>query len=123
MRISDWSSDVCSSDLLAQELSDHHIFSFSSGSTSNRSPTKPTSATWIIRASSSLLMATIALLPFMPAKCWIAPEMPTDTTTFSVATPFSFRQIARSDEHTSELQSLMRNSYAVFGLQKKKTYN
>src|SRR3546814_3321916 len=28
---------------------------------------------------------------------------------------------ARSEEHTSELQSLMRNSYAVFCLQKKKT--
>src|SRR3546814_2889302 len=30
------------------------------------------------------------------------------------------RQIGRSDEHTSELQSLMRNSYAVFCLKKKK---
>src|SRR3546814_6594774 len=28
--------------------------------------------------------------------------------------------VARSEEHTSELQSLMRNSYAVFCLQKKK---
>src|SRR3546814_2844857 len=28
----------------------------------------------------------------------------------------------RSEEHTSELQSLMRISYAVFCLQKKKTY-
>src|SRR3546814_8437195 len=28
----------------------------------------------------------------------------------------------RSEEHTSELQSLMRNSYAVFCLQKKKTH-
>src|SRR3546814_7635194 len=28
---------------------------------------------------------------------------------------------ARSEEHTSELQSLMRNSYAVFCLKKKKT--
>src|SRR3546814_6025164 len=28
----------------------------------------------------------------------------------------------RSEEHTSELQSLMRNSYAVFCLKKKKTY-
>src|SRR3546814_5440222 len=27
----------------------------------------------------------------------------------------------RSEEHTSELQSLMRNSYAVFGLKKKTT--
>src|SRR3546814_4587978 len=32
------------------------------------------------------------------------------------------RQAARSEEHTSELQSLMRISYAVFGL-KKKTSN
>src|SRR3546814_10165808 len=29
---------------------------------------------------------------------------------------------ARSEEHTSELQSLMRNSYAVFCLKKKKKY-
>src|SRR3546814_5982237 len=28
----------------------------------------------------------------------------------------------RSEEHTSELQSLMRNSYAVFCLKKKKTH-
>src|SRR3546814_10606195 len=31
--------------------------------------------------------------------------------------------IPRSEEHTSELQSLMRNSYAVFCLKKKKTAN
>src|SRR3546814_7943769 len=30
---------------------------------------------------------------------------------------------ARSEEHTSELQSLMRTSYAVFCLKKKKQYN
>src|SRR3546814_4760312 len=29
---------------------------------------------------------------------------------------------ARSEEHTSELQSLIRNSYAVFCLKKKNTY-
>src|SRR3546814_5033418 len=32
----------------------------------------------------------------------------------------SFRAIARSEEHTSELQSLMRSSYPVFCLNKKK---
>src|SRR3546814_2699496 len=33
------------------------------------------------------------------------------------------KRLARSEEHTSELQSLMRNSYAVFCLKKKtKTY-
>src|SRR3546814_4268901 len=31
------------------------------------------------------------------------------------------RGLLRSEEHTSELQSLMRNSYAVFCLKKKKT--
>src|SRR3546814_6963118 len=48
----------------------------------------------------------------------------------SVAYPFRKRPcnararkkgaLVRSEEHTSELQSLMRNSYAVFCLQKKK---
>src|SRR3546814_1035660 len=33
------------------------------------------------------------------------------------------RAAARSEEHTSELQSLMRISYAVFCLKKKKNYN
>src|SRR3546814_6816352 len=31
--------------------------------------------------------------------------------------------VARSEEHTSELQSLMRTSYAVFCLKKKNTHN
>src|SRR3546814_7459129 len=31
-------------------------------------------------------------------------------------------RVIRSEEHTSELQSLMRNSYAVFCLKKKKKY-
>src|SRR3546814_1986725 len=34
--------------------------------------------------------------------------------------PLKDRQEARSEEHTSELQSLMRTSYAVFCLKKKK---
>src|SRR3546814_2666262 len=35
--------------------------------------------------------------------------------------PGDERRLARSEEHTSELQSLMRISYAVFCLKKKKT--
>src|SRR3546814_9916322 len=35
------------------------------------------------------------------------------------AKPFSLREAERSEEHTSELQSLMRISYAVFCLKKK----
>src|SRR3546814_7126696 len=36
---------------------------------------------------------------------------------------FMHRHMVRSEEHTSELQSLMRISYAVFCLQKKKSQN
>src|SRR4051794_10289056 len=54
----------------------HHNFSVSSGTSLNKSPTRPRSATWKIGASSSLLMATISLESFMPARCWIAPDMP-----------------------------------------------
>src|SRR3546814_11735121 len=46
---------------------------------------------------------------------WIAEE-PAPIT----ATLFPVRSRSRSEEHTSELQSLMRISYAVFCLKKKK---
>src|SRR3546814_2173332 len=39
------------------------------------------------------------------------------------ATIFDTAPGARSEEHTSELQSLMRNSYAVFCLKQKKQHN
>src|SRR3546814_2765202 len=39
----------------------------------------------------------------------------------SVACPWTLGSIPRSEEHTSELQSLMRISYAVSCLKKKKT--
>src|SRR3546814_5409730 len=46
-----------------------------------------------------------------------------DGTTHETAIAWSERRVeaARSEEHTSELQSLMRISYAVFCLNKKKT--
>src|SRR3546814_4616503 len=34
--------------------------------------------------------------------------------------PYGMKRLERSEEHTSELQSLMRTSYAVFCLKKKK---
>src|SRR3546814_9005207 len=42
------------------------------------------------------------------------------TSGFTAPTPVTV-QTARSEEHTSELQSLMRTSYAVFCLKKKTT--
>ena len=48
----------------------------SCGTTLNRSPTTPKSARSKIGASASLLTATIVFDVCMPARCWIAPEMP-----------------------------------------------
>src|SRR3546814_3636036 len=64
-------------------------------------------------------------------KAGLRPGMMTSSTTRSGEAPSeraasssfgsSFSVAARSEEHTSELQSLMRISYAVFCLKKKKT--
>ncbi len=48
----------------------------SSGTTWNRSPTMPKWATSKMGACGSELMATMMSEPFMPARCWMAPEMP-----------------------------------------------
>src|SRR3546814_9952188 len=57
-----------------------------------------------------------------------SPTQPTVSSTCMNPAPQRFckttvsdEPIAKSEEHTSELQSLMRNSYAVFCLKKKKT--
>src|SRR5262249_27537453 len=52
------------------------ISSRSCGTTLNRSPTTPKSASSKIGASGSLFTAIIVLDVCMPARCWIAPEMP-----------------------------------------------
>src|SRR3546814_8311106 len=63
--------------------------------------------------------ATIARL-----KPWVAASFrrssPLGTGRISPDRPTSPNAIVRSEEHTSELQSLMRISYAVFCLKKKK---
>src|SRR3546814_2189297 len=87
MRISDWSSDVCSSDLLL----DHRI--------DGR-----------------------GVLPAAGAVEWMAQFVTAAWPGWHVVEMRDVRQM-RSEEHTSELQSLMRISYAVFCLKKKNTNN
>src|SRR3546814_4481160 len=88
MRISDWSSDVCSSDLAAE----------AKYLRTGWSPLKQVGAPQ--RYATPLHCSSL--------KCGIAADQ-----FFSLST-------SRSEEHTSELQSLMRISYAVFCLKKKK---
>src|SRR3546814_4591531 len=53
--------------------------------------------------------------------CMIAPRStPAAKRSWSQPTRSEWADVARSEEHTSELQSLMRISYAVFCLKKKK---
>src|SRR3546814_9317974 len=92
MRISDWSSDVCSSDLIATEM---------------------------VRAVPAEVLNS-KILPLIPAGRLGEPEEIARCVVFLAAEEAGFITGAtRSEEHTSELQSLMRISYAVFCLKKK----
>src|SRR3546814_7809381 len=98
MRISDWSSDVCSSDLTCERFrsSRHTSMPETFGSITSSSTTSGRTASNISSAASPSL-----------ATCTRKPSRDSPT-------------VRRSEEHTSELQSLMRISYAVFCLKKKK---
>src|SRR3546814_1299344 len=99
MRISDWSSDVCSSDL--RPLRRQHDL----GGRDRDHPDHP-----VVSALRHDLPARLAredLLLRARLRLPADPDRHLD----------AYR---RSEEHTSELQSLMRISYAVFCLKKKK---
>src|SRR3546814_3951746 len=123
MRISDWSSDVCSSDLSVLLLVPAALSRHGAGA-------KPR----VARAGSPLprgarrLAARIFLHPTgasMAPRAVVAPSFSRGhhhACTFFRETAVSHRRMPRphrSEEHTSELQSLMRNSYSVFCLKKK----
>src|SRR3546814_3753921 len=95
MRISDWSSDVCSSDLPRFSATPEHI----------------APGCILTRCRCGCRPGTCSRDP-MP---W--PLIGSSIGSFQRSRPG--RMQARSEEHTSELQSLMRISYAVFCLKKK----
>src|SRR3546814_1494595 len=115
MRISDWSSDVCSSDL-AQPA--YTLFPFPCERIAMK--------TQIIAARTGKVLFT-AIASVLLAGSAIAgpsPQAGSFNVTANVVASCkvtSTTDIARSEEHTSELQSLMRISYAVFCFKKKKT--
>src|SRR3546814_2292154 len=94
MRISDWSSDVCSSDLVPEEIAEQ-----SQAHDTDEAAPKPKRAPRARRAPKSEAVADES-----------------HTMDAAILPPSISR---RSEEHTSELQSLMRISYAVFCLKKK----
>src|SRR3546814_7017670 len=137
MRISDWSSDVCSSDLNGAQFRQHlghgrpdtgsraHIarvlpqlcdflfeMHFQLAPTENQTPNAAQQCLmhfcWLTRLISVRVTRKIGHNAF-PAYFFINPQ--------------SGKIIIRSEEHPSELQSLMRISYAVFCLKKKQPHH
>src|SRR3546814_9480552 len=121
MRISDWSSDVCSSDLRCRRQRRGRL----------QPGLQPAVRVHLVRH----LPAAAAGQPPRPGdhrrreevrRIIAVTRLTADRKEFRVQSPkpMSCRPwfaaiLVRSEEHTSELQSLMRNSYAVFCLKKK----
>src|SRR3546814_6075487 len=115
MRISDWSSDVCSSDLTSREdFAEGHVvdrivgygIAWHEGQLFG----------WVNQLIGVLTAIGLIVMAVSGFILWRR-RKPDD----ALGAPPPARVPARSEEHTSELQSLMRNSYAVFCLKKKKT--
>src|SRR3546814_5128046 len=127
MRISDWSSDVCSSDLsrtagiiesLKQDGAEAETLAraglpldayFSAAKLAWIVAHNDEAQRLLARGKLRLGTTDAFFLDRLTGRCV------TDITTAS--------RTSRSEGHTSELQSLMRTSYAVFCLQKKKQQN
>src|SRR3546814_1532221 len=115
MRISDWSSDVCSSDLTVKNT-------LASNASSSVEITGRARSHASARGGKGRKMSAATITcPRRQGAClqsalpaWLRREP---------AGPGAAAARPRSEEHTSELQSLMRISYAVFCLKKKKQHN
>src|SRR3546814_4105775 len=115
MRISDWSSDVCSSDLPVAVLFQDFQVRCRMHRLTSPACDLPEFRRRLAMAKAGFFDRDDARLPPVLA---IAGELPED-----MLAPFLLIAHAalRSEEHTSELQSLMRISSAVFCLKKKNT--
>src|SRR3546814_5524391 len=98
MRISDWSSDVCSSDLAREAKQSLRATQFS---------------------EAAFLCAAERQAGIAFAHVDVVDRYATDLQRGGDAHRTCPVRAERSEEHTSELQSLMRISYAVFCLKKK----
>src|SRR3546814_7802277 len=117
MRISDWSSDVCSSDLQFFKL--HHA----------RLDTEPYAGKfpriWVGASGPRMLdIAGRYADGWWPAGAWTPEDFAAKLGALRPSDERAGRDplaiVPRSAEHTSELPSLMRISYAVFCLKKNK---
>src|SRR3546814_8203743 len=121
MRISDWSSDVCASDLEALSrglgvIEKNYATSVARGSMSQAAMDRAMKLITGTQQFEDIGQADIvveAVFEEMGVKKDVFGKLDTVMKPGAVLA-------TRSEEHTSELQSLMRISYAVFCLKKKK---
>src|SRR3546814_3617898 len=128
MRISDWSSDVCSSDLGP----DAHAAQRDRKTGLLEAVAEVPGATVEVRQGNFLFTSGLERgrelldLADPPTAIFAAnDEMAAGVLAAAIdrglTVPADLSLVGRSEEHTSELQSLMRISYAVFCLKKKKS--
>src|SRR3546814_10286519 len=138
MRISDWSSDVCSSDLLAQRTlsfikknldgrlphgertdADHELLTLVTQAVATEFPATMQDFA-LSQAIDIWLRAVFACNAYIDTQApWTLRKTDPQRMEAVLSTLYEAIGTLRSEEHTSELQSLMRISYAVFCLQKK----
>src|SRR3546814_6932327 len=115
MRISDWSSDVCSSDLF-------DVLARRSDANGARDVTLPYFAT-VVRGGTAVVSKRVGQVNIHFADGEYRASASGTAQSYvdrgQATLPADIQERIRSEEHTSELQSLMRISYAVFCLQKK----
>src|SRR3546814_6679901 len=127
MRISDWSSDVCSSDLV--RIEDLQVVSFRRELRGDGRPSRVAQFRDLLGGAGGIGVnhRLQALAPRVEAA--LRERLHVTVHRLDLVAPRSLgRQELvlhllemRSEEHTSELQSLMRNSYAALCLKKKIT--
>src|SRR3546814_4404163 len=113
MRISDWSSDVCSSDLATAMFFNEVAEGNAHGLFHNARPVH-------MPADLKELCALVIIAPKTGKPRRPTPENGGRNSDRFNIVDGGWTTIKRSEEHKSELQSLMRISYAVFCLKKKK---
>src|SRR3546814_5904107 len=119
MRISDWSSDVCSSDLLVVEDAgvDAHEHVYGMAEAAGHLGRRDSHAEHHRGVGRTRWPMRVGVLLAREEALGVSDAREAQRRRTSV-------DMTRSEEHTSELQSLMRISYAVFCLKKKKkTHN
>src|SRR3546814_6187591 len=127
MRISDWSSDVCSSDLVKViSAAAHQSRTVSFINALSLSVSKPSMVIGRCRRNSSSTLVSRLCSRNSKGAHSVHPVAMSVRTNVWAKLPLATGPLCdtrsaskRSEEHTSELQSLMRISYAVFCLKKK----